>query len=63
MGKLLIIKVKEKGSSGYEYKNKINLADPSLLFLVLSDLRNVFNAPIKKACLKFLDEKEKTFPI
>jgi len=65
MGRVLLVKVIEKGSSRarYEYKNRINLEDPSQIFLILSDLRNIFNAPIKKACLQFLDKKEKIFPV
>jgi len=62
MGKVLSIKVKERGSrQGVEYKNKIELSNPSLIALALEDLEQMFNAPLRKACKIFL-EKEKVFP-
>lgn len=68
MGKILLIKVKEKGSKGsrsmrYEYENSVNLKDPSQLFLVLFDLQNLFGAPIRKTCLRFLEKDKKEFPL
>lgn len=52
MGKLLVIRVKEKGAKGdrcYEYKNEVNLSDPLLLSIVLKDLMQIYNAPLEKA--------------
>lgn len=63
MGKVLNIKVKESGSKeGYSYKNEINLQDPTLLSLILSDLEAMFDAPVRKACLIFLEKKTRAFP-
>ena len=57
-----MVKVKEKGShEGIEYKNSINISDPSLLSLLFDDLERLFNAPIKKAN-KMLIDKGKVFP-
>jgi len=64
MGKVLIVRVKEKGAKGdqcYQYKNSVNINDPTLIALVFNDLKSMFNAPIKKAAELIL-KKEKTFP-
>lgn len=65
MGKILIIRVKEKGARGdkcYEYKNDINILDPNALSMVFNDLRQVFNAPIEKAMEISKTRKDKIFP-
>lgn len=52
MGKLLIVRIKEKGVKGdkcYEYKNEVNLSDPNMLSIVLNDLIRIYNAPVEKA--------------
>ena len=65
MGKLLIIRVKEKGVKGdkcYEYKNEINLNDPNMLSLLLKDLMQIYNAPIEKAMKMTHREEDNFFP-
>ena len=63
MGKMLKVKVCEKGSrADNNYKNEVNLVDHNQLVLVFEDLESMFNAPIKKACRQFLD-KGKIFPL
>lgn len=65
MGKILVVKVREKGSkTGDSYKNKINLQDPNQISLVFEDLENIFSAPIRKASRLFLDKgRERLFPL
>lgn len=65
MGKLLVIRVKEKNMRGdkcYDYKNSVNLSDANMLALVFLDLINLFNAPINKA-VSLLKKQERIFPI
>lgn len=62
MSNVLIIKVKEKGSKQeHVYKNKVSLENPALIALILEDLQDMFNAPIKNACLRFLNKKNFPF--
>ena len=64
MGKLLVIKIKEKGSSGIgciEYRNEIPLEDFNQLALVLSDIE-IYGGKIEKAFLEFKRQKEEVFP-
>lgn len=63
MGKILSLKVKERGRrDSVEYKNKINLYDPTQISLVLDDLINLFDAPIRKACVRVLNKNNKLSP-
>jgi hypothetical protein len=64
MGKILSVKVREKGVKGecsYEYKNSVNLNDPKLLSLVFKDLKDLYNAPIDKA-VKMISKEADSFP-
>lgn len=63
MGKLLVIRVKEKGARGdksYEYKNSVNINDSNMLAIVFQDLINLYNAPILKAVANL--KKDNIFP-
>jgi hypothetical protein len=66
MGKILIIRVKEKGAFGdrcYEYKNDINIHDAKQIALILQDLGDLYNAPIEKAFAILKETKgENIFP-
>jgi hypothetical protein len=64
MDEVLVVKVKMRGTKGdIVYRNEVSLSNPSLLLLVLKDLESGFNAPIKKACRRFLEiEEDKIFP-
>jgi hypothetical protein len=63
MSKVLVVKVKEKGSkeSSSLYKNKVSLENPSLISLIFEDLEDMFGAPIRKACQQYLAKKKFPF--
>ena len=62
MAKVMIVKVKEKGSKQlHNYKNSVTLENPSLIALVFQDLETMFNAPIRKACNIFLAKNKFPF--
>lgn len=64
MGKVLVVRVKERGAKGigsYEYKNEINGDDFNQIALILSDLENT-GLPIDKAIKEFRKIKEEGFP-
>ena len=65
MGKVLVIRLKEEGSSGqgcFSYKNEIPLADFKQLAIILSDLSDN-GGKIEKAFLEFKRLREEgSFP-
>ena len=68
MSEILVVRVKDgRSKTGYSYKNHVDLHNPSLIALILDDLEKIFNAPIRKACSRYLkqdkQEEEKAFPI
>jgi hypothetical protein len=65
MGKILVIRVKEKGIKGdkcYEYKNSVSISDANMLAIIFNDLIKIYNAPIVKAIELIKKDKESIFP-
>ena len=68
MGLQLIIRVREKGARGdkcYNFKREVNLHDPNMIALVLSDLISEFNLPLEKTLTKMgyrIQKKDDFFP-
>lgn len=65
MGKILVIRIKERGARGdrcYEYKNEINLSDANMLSIILKDLMEIYNAPVEKALKLAKSEDDHFFP-
>jgi len=60
MGKIISVKVKEKNSRDFEYKNKGNAYDWKILVMIFGDLSN-FGLPIEKACQEYLKGNRKFF--
>lgn len=61
MVKMLVVKIKEKGSKGpgcYQYKNEIVISDPHQLSILLFDLANM-GAKIEKAFEEYNQKKDK----
>lgn len=64
MSKVLVVRIKEKGSRGsgcFEYKNEVNFDDFKKLALVLVDLDS-YGGNIEKAFREFKRMKEEGFP-
>ena len=63
MGRTLAVKVRDRSAhEDSEYKNEVNIYDASMIATVLLDLKDMFNAPVEKACAIILD-KRKSFPL
>jgi len=60
MGKIISVKVKEKDSRDFEYKNKGNAYDWKILVIIFRDLSN-FGLPIEKTCKEFLKVRKDKF--
>jgi len=57
----LSVKIKEKRSKEFEYKNKINLLDFKQLALILTDIET-YGGNVVKAFEEFSKRKGKEFP-
>lgn len=61
MGKTLSVKVQNGKGVEASYKNSVDISNPKLVGLVLSDLE-LHGCPIKKSFEFFNKEREKIFP-